>query len=176
METTGYWPMACKYGICCYHLTSILDTRPQPDHPRHSIRTCLHHLLLDTHQSHAASATQRHFIWMICYCFKCSIYPAVVFSRWRLWEWFQHWLTNTFTKKHHAYTMSPVWNMLPSTQHAPPLAEQSQHHLADFHMHLPDQYVTAYHLTGIVMQYQNPQNDPQHQSHQMRKKISRQYL
>ena len=84
---------------CHYHLTSVLGRRPWPDHPRHSLRTCLHHLPLDTHQSHTMSAVWRSFIWMFCSCNKCSIYPAVVFSRWRLWEWFQQWLTNTFMKK-----------------------------------------------------------------------------
>ena len=81
---------------CHYHLTSVLGRRPQPSHPRHSLRMCLHHLLLDTHQPHPTTAIWRSFIWMFCSCIKCSLYPAVVFSRWRLWEWFQQWLTNTF--------------------------------------------------------------------------------
>ena len=35
---------------CCNRLTSILGRRSQPNYPRHSLRTCLHHLLLDTHE------------------------------------------------------------------------------------------------------------------------------
>ena len=94
LQNTGLWHLEC-----CYCLTSVLGRRSQPEHTRHSLRMCLHHLLLDTHQSHTTSATWRRFIWMLCYCTKCSIYPAVVFSRWGLWEWFQHsWLTNAFTK------------------------------------------------------------------------------
>ena len=83
---------------CCYCLTSVLGRRPWPDHPRHSLRTCLHHLLLDTHQSHTTSATWKNFIWTFCSCTQCSIYPAVISGRWRLREWFQQWLTNTLTK------------------------------------------------------------------------------
>ena len=57
------------------------------------------------------------------YCTKCSIYPAVVFSRWRLWEWFQHsWLTNTFTKNtmhtpHFQHRTCILW---PSTHYTLP--------------------------------------------------------
>ena len=100
METAEYWLMACRiwHLECHYHLTSVLGRRPRPNHPRHSFRTCLHHLLLDTHKPHTMTATWRGSIWMFCYCTKCSIYPAVVFGRWRLWEWFQQWLTNTFMK------------------------------------------------------------------------------
>ena len=31
---------------CCYCFTTILDRRSQPSYPQHSLRTCLHHLLL----------------------------------------------------------------------------------------------------------------------------------
>ena len=100
----------CQHGDCrllangmriwhleCHNcLTSVLGRRPWPDHPRHSLRTCLHHLLLDTHQPHTMTTFWRSFIWTFCSCTKCSLYPAVVFSRWRLWWWFQQWLTNTF--------------------------------------------------------------------------------
>ena len=41
---------------CNYCLTSVMGRRPQPHHPRHSLRTCLHHLLLDTHQPHPTTA------------------------------------------------------------------------------------------------------------------------
>ena len=40
--------------------------------------------------------------------------------------------------------------MLPLTQHAPPLTEQSQQQLADFHPHPPDQFAATYPLTQIV--------------------------
>ena len=33
---------------CCYCLTSILGRRPRSNYPRHCLRTCLHHLLLDS--------------------------------------------------------------------------------------------------------------------------------
>ena len=42
---------------CHYHLTSVLGRRPQPNHPRHSFRACLYHLLLDTHKPHTTTAT-----------------------------------------------------------------------------------------------------------------------
>ena len=82
----------------CYCLTSVLGRRPRPDHPRYSLIMCLHHLLLDSNQPHPMPAIWRSFIWMFCSCIKCSLHPAVVFSRWRLWEWFKQWLTNTFMK------------------------------------------------------------------------------
>ena len=37
---------------CHYCLTSVLGRRPQPNHPRHSLRMCLHPLLLDFNQPH----------------------------------------------------------------------------------------------------------------------------
>ena len=84
---------------CCYCLTSFLGRRPWSDYPRHSLRMHLHHFLLDTHQPHTMSTIWRCFIWMFCYCIKCSIYPAVIISRWGLWEWFWHsWPTNTFAE------------------------------------------------------------------------------
>ena len=73
---------------CCYCLTSILGRRPWPDYPRHSLRTCLHHLLLDTYQPHTTSTIWSCFIWTFCHHIKCSIYPAVIISRWGLREWF----------------------------------------------------------------------------------------
>ena len=82
---------------CCYCLTSVLGRRPRPNHPRHSFRTCLHPLLLDFNQPHSMPVIWRSFIWMFCSCIKFSLHPAVVLSRWRLWEWFQQRLTNTFT-------------------------------------------------------------------------------
>ena len=81
-----------------YHLTSVLGRRPQPDHPRCSLRMCLHPLLLDFNQPHPMPVIWRSFIWMFCSCIKFSLHPAVVLSRWRLWEWFQWGLTNTFMK------------------------------------------------------------------------------
>ena len=105
---------------CCYCLTSILGRRSWPNYPRCSLRTCLHHLLLDTHQPHTMSATWICFIWMFCYCTKCNIYLAVIFSRWRLREWFQHsWLTNTFAENtmhtpHFQHRTCIIW---PSTHY-----------------------------------------------------------
>ena len=96
----------------CYHLTSILGRKSWPNYPRHSLRTCLHHLLPDTHQPHTTPATWRCFIWTFCYCTKCSIYPAVITSRWRLWKWFQHsWLTNPLWK-------TPCIHHISSIEHA----------------------------------------------------------
>ena len=80
-----------------YHLTSVLGRRPRPNHPRHSFRTCLHPLLLDFNQPHPMPVIWRSFIWTFCSCIKFSFHSAVVFSRWRLWEWFQWGLTNTCT-------------------------------------------------------------------------------
>ena len=81
---------------CHYHLTSILGRRPQSNYPWHSLRMHLHHLLLDTYQSHTASTIWRCFIWMFCHCIKCSIHPAVIISRWGLQEWFWHcWPTHS---------------------------------------------------------------------------------
>ena len=82
-DGTWIWYLECRY---C--LTSILGRRSRPNYPSHSLRTCLHHLLLDTHQPHTMSTIWRCFIWMFCHCIKCSIYPAVIISRWRLREWF----------------------------------------------------------------------------------------
>ena len=80
---------------CCYCLPSVLGRRSQPSYPGYSFRMCLHHLLLDAHQPHTMTTTWRCSIWMFHYCTQCSIYPAVILGRWRLQEWFQHWLTNT---------------------------------------------------------------------------------
>ena len=92
-DGTGIWHLEC-----CYCLTSVLGRRPRPDHPRHSLRTCLHPLLLDFNQPHPMPVIWRSFIWTFCSCIKCILHPAVVLSRWRLREWFQQGLTNTFTK------------------------------------------------------------------------------
>ena len=82
---------------CHYCLTSILGRRPQSSHPRHSLRMHLHHLLLDTYQPHIMPTIWRCFIWTFCHCTECSIYPAVIISRWGLREWFWHyWPTHTF--------------------------------------------------------------------------------
>ena len=160
---------------CCYCLTSILGRRPWPDYPRHSLWMSLNHFLLDAHQPHTMSASWRHFIWMLCYYTKCSIYPAVVFSWWRLQEWFQHiWLTNTFVKNTHTYTTSPAWIMHLSIQHTLPLTEKSNQHLADFHKCLPDQCSTTYHLLPTVLRVTRIQTA--YQNTQMMRKISKQYL
>ena len=79
---------------CHYCLTSILGRRPWSNYPSHSLRTPLHHLLLDPYQPHTTSPIWRCFIWMFCHCIKCSIHPAVITSRWGLQEWFwHHWPT-----------------------------------------------------------------------------------
>ena len=81
---------------CCYCLTSILERIPRPNYPRHSLRMHLNHLLLDIHQPHTTSTIWRCFIWTFCHCIKCSFYPAVIISRWGLWEWFWHyWPTHS---------------------------------------------------------------------------------
>ena len=53
---------------CHYCLTAVLGRRPWPNHPRHSLRTCLHHLLLDTHQPHTMTVIWRSSIWTFCSC------------------------------------------------------------------------------------------------------------
>ena len=118
---------------CCYHLTSVLGRRPWPNHPRHSLRTCLHHLLLDTHQPHTMTTIWRSFIWTFCSCTKCSLYPTVVFSRWRLQEWLQQWLTNTFMKN----TMHT-----PCLQHGACILRSSPHHVMLPSWHIPLQHTT----------------------------------
>ena len=127
---------------CHYHLTSILSRRPQPNYPRHSLWMSLHHFLLDTHQPHPTTASWRCFIWMLCYCTKCSIYPAVVFSRWRLWEWFQHsWLTNTFTKN----TMHT-----PHFQHGTCILQPSMHYTSLPSCHTTLQLTTNPSKTSVL--------------------------
>ena len=109
---------------CSHHVTSVLGRRPQLDHPRHSFRMCLHPLLLDFAQPHPMPVIQRSSIWMFCSSTECSIYPTAVFSQWRLWEWFQQWLTNTsventmhtphFQYGTHILWSSPHYAILPS--------------------------------------------------------------
>ena len=70
------WHLECRY---C--LTSVLGRRPRPNHPRHSLRMCLHPLLLDFNQPHPMPIIQRSFIWTFCSCIKFSLHPAVVLSR-----------------------------------------------------------------------------------------------
>ena len=72
---------------CCHCLTSVLGRRPWPDHPRYSFRVCLHPFLLDFNQPHPMPVIWRSIIWTFCSCIKFSFHLAVVFSRWRLWEW-----------------------------------------------------------------------------------------
>ena len=91
--------MQIQHLECHYCLPLILGRRTWPYYPRHSLRMCLHHLLLDTHQPYTMSIIWGCFIWTFCHCIKCSIYPAVITSRWALQEWFQHcWPANTFVE------------------------------------------------------------------------------
>ena len=71
---------------CCHCLTSVLGRRPQPDHPRHSFRACLHPLLLDKQQPHLMPTTWGHPVWMFCHYTKHSFHTAAIISRWMLWE------------------------------------------------------------------------------------------
>ena len=90
---------------CHYHFTTILGRGPWSDYPWHWLRMCLHHLLLDTYQSHTTPTIWRCFIWTLCYCTKCSIHPTVIISRWGLWEWFWHcWPTHSF-KENPSHTL-----------------------------------------------------------------------
>ena len=134
LQNTGQWH---EYGIwnACYCLPSVLGRRSQPNYPGYSFRTCLHHLLLDAHQPHTMTATWRCSIWMFCYCTQCSIYPAVISSRWRLREWFQHWLTNTFTKNtmHTPHFQHGTCILWPSTHYTP----------------LPSYHTTLWHTTNL---------------------------
>ena len=132
LQNTGWWYVNMAFGSH-YHLPSVLDRRSQPNHTRHSLRTCLHHLLLDTHHPHTMTATWRCFIWTFCYCTKWSIYPAVIFSRWRLREWFQlSWLTNTCTT---------------NTMHTPCFQHGTCILWPSIHYTLPPSYHTALQLT-----------------------------
>ena len=63
------WHLEC----CIIASTSVLGRRSWPNHPRHSLRTCLHHLLLDTHQPHPMTAIWRSFIWA---CFVLALNAA----------------------------------------------------------------------------------------------------
>ena len=82
---------------CHCHFTTILGRRPWSNYPWHCLRMCLHHLLLDTYQSHTMPTILRCFIWMLCYCTKHSIHPTVIISRWGLREWFWHcWPIHSF--------------------------------------------------------------------------------
>ena len=82
---------------CCYHFTTILGRGPWLNYPWHCLQTPLHHLLLDTYQSHTTPPIWRCFIWMLCYCTKCSIHSPVIISRLGLREWFWHcWPTHSF--------------------------------------------------------------------------------
>ena len=129
---------------CCYRLTSVLGRRPQPDHPRHSFRARLYHLLLDTHKPHTMTATWRCSIWMFCYCTQCIIYPAVISGRWRLQEWFQQWLANTFMKN----TMHT-----PCFQHGACILQSSPHYAM-----LPSWHTTLRHTTNLTQTSVPPSN------------------
>ena len=169
--STWIWHLECHY-----HLTSVLARRPWPNHPRHNLRMCLHYLFVDTHQPHTMMATWRCFIQMFCYCTKCSIYPAVIFSRWRLWEWFQHsWLTNNLYEKCHTYTTFPAWNMHLLIQHTLHLAAQLPHWNMVHHEPLQGQYTAAYHLLPTVQRVTSIQTAHQN-TQRKKKKISKQYL
>ena len=50
METAEYWPMTWEYAIWNATIASLQfwGRRPWSNYPRHSLRTHLHHLLLDT--------------------------------------------------------------------------------------------------------------------------------
>ena len=84
--------------------------------------------------------------------------------------------------------MCPVWNMHLLIQHTPHHTDQFQHPTA-LHVHLPDQCTTAY--PSVVIRFMTPPQyawtllmvpEMQHQNpltmrdHQMRMRISRQYL
>ena len=86
------------YLECCYCITPVLDRRPRPSYPRHSFWMCLQPFLLDFNQPHPMPPVWQSIIWMFHSRTKFSFHPAAVFSRWRLWEWFQWRLTNTFTQ------------------------------------------------------------------------------
>ena len=103
METAEYWADGMKiFNLeCHYCFTTILDRRPQSSYHWHSLKTHLHHLLLDTHQPHATPTIWRCLIWTFCYCTKCSFHPTVIINRWRLRKWFwsgsdHGWFTNSF--------------------------------------------------------------------------------
>ena len=82
---------------CHYCFTTILGRGPQYDYL--SIASeCIYTTFFWTSTSHTlCQLFEDVFIWMLCYCTKCSIYPTVIISRWGLWEWFWHcWPTHSF--------------------------------------------------------------------------------
>ena len=129
---------------CCYWLPAVWGRRPWPDHPRHSFRMFLHHLLLDTHKPHTTTATWRCSIWTFRYCTQCSIYPAVISGRWRLQQWFQHWPTNTFMQN----TMHT-----PCLQHGTCILWLSAHYTPP-----PSYHVTLQHTTDLTQTNVLPPN------------------
>ena len=166
---TWIWHLECHY-----HLTSILGRRSWPDYPRPSLRMCLHHLLLDTHQPCTTSTIWRCFIWMFCHCIKCSIYPAVIISRWGYKSGSNTadlptplWKTPHI---HHVSSMEHAsFDPAHTTPHSTATITTIVHHEA-----LPYQCAATYHLPLTVQKVTRIQTA--HQNTQMKKKISKQYL
>ena len=119
---------------CHYHFTTILGRGPWSNYPQHCLWMHLHQLLLDTYQSHTMPTIWRCFIWMFCYCTKCSIHPTVITSRWGLQEWFWHqWFTNTLVENS---------SHTPHIQHGPCLLQPCGHYT----LHYTSQYSQHYTL------------------------------
>ena len=112
---------------------------------------CLHHLLLDTHKPHTIDSYLKMLLFgYFVIALNASIYPAVISSRWRLREWFQHWLVNTFTKN----TMHT-----PHFQHGTCILQSSPHYAMP-----PSWYSLLWHTAIPTQTSMPPPNVPFWQS------------
>ena len=78
-------------------------------------------------------------------------------------------------EKHHAYTTVPAWNMHPSTQCTLHPTAQLTHHTTTHKYPHPDQCTTTSHLF-LTVQRATRMQTAHRTAHQMKKKISKQYL
>ena len=81
---------------------------------------CLHHILLLTFQSFTPPAVWWNTIWIFCHSIKCSFWPTIITSWWRLQKWLRyHWLTHSFKED---LTHSPCFH------HGTCFFQPSSHH------------------------------------------------
>ena len=97
LQNTGWWHENMAFANATIASLQFWAEDLEPSYPRHSFWTCLQPFLLDFNQPHPMPLIWRSFIWMFLSHIKFSFHPAVVFSRWRLWQWFQQGLTDTLT-------------------------------------------------------------------------------